>query len=209
WVVTGWPGGSGAIQFSAISILLLGTMGDSAYGAALLFMVGVILDLVITAIVKFAALPGFDPETFIGFSLVLAPCLVPIGALLAQASKPWQVALFTGMTIAFMPILSPIDPITYNPSSFYNNALTVIGGNVAAAFSFSFFPPLSPGFRARRLLALTLRDLRRLAAKGAYRDWFGRCQARLVALPDAATSLQRAQLLAALSVGSDLLQLRD
>jgi hypothetical protein len=42
-----------------------------------------------------------------------------------------------------------------------------------------------------------------------YRDWFGHIGGRLVTIPDAATPLQRAQLLAALSVGSEIIQLRD
>jgi hypothetical protein len=58
-------------------------------------------------------------------------------------------------------------------------------------------------------LALTLRDLRRLATGRAHSDWDGHIRGRLVVLPDAATPLQRAQLLAALSVGSEIIQLRD
>jgi len=54
-----------------------------------------------------------------------------------------------------------------------------------------------------------LRDFRRLAAGRTYRDWFGHIGGRLVTTPDAATPLQRAQLLAALSVGSEIIQLRD
>jgi hypothetical protein len=72
-------------------------------------------------------------------------------------------------------------------------------------------PPLSPAFRTRRLLALTLRDLRRLAKdriSWTAEDWEGRLYGRLAALPDAAEPLQRSQLLAALSVGSEIVQLR-
>jgi Fusaric acid resistance protein family len=72
-------------------------------------------------------------------------------------------------------------------------------------------PPLSPTFRTRRLLALTLRDLRRLATGPIPRtpdDWKGRMHGRLSALPDEAQPLQRSQLLAALSVGIEIIQLR-
>ena len=69
-------------------------------------------------------------------------------------------------------------------------------------------PPLSPGFRTRRLLALTLRDLRGLASGRTREDWEGHVLGRLPALPDEATPLQRAQLVAALSVGGEILQLR-
>jgi hypothetical protein len=57
-------------------------------------------------------------------------------------------------------------------------------------------------------LALTLRDLRRLAAGRTQRDWEDHIGGRLVTMPDAATPLQRGQLLAALSVGSEIIRLR-
>ena len=76
------------------------------------------------------------------------------------------------------------------------------------SLSFRLLPPLSPAFRTRRLLALTLRDLRRLATGRVPGDWEGHIYGRLSAMPDAATPLQRAMLMAALSVGSEIIQLR-
>jgi hypothetical protein len=72
-------------------------------------------------------------------------------------------------------------------------------------------PPLSPETRTRRLLALTLRDVRRLAISPLPPqsvDWQRRMYDRLAALPDEAEPLRRAQLLAALSVGTDINHLR-
>jgi hypothetical protein len=72
-------------------------------------------------------------------------------------------------------------------------------------------PPLSSAFRTRRLLALTLRDPRRLATGSILRSpdgWEGRVYSRLSALPDAAEPLQRSQLVAALSVGTEIIHLR-
>jgi len=72
-------------------------------------------------------------------------------------------------------------------------------------------PPLSPAFRTRRLLTLTLRDLRRLATGPIPRtpdDWEGRMFGRFAALPDQAQPLQRSQLTAAFSLGSEIIQLR-
>ena len=74
--------------------------------------------------------------------------------------------------------------------------------------SFRLLPPLSPAFRARRLLALTLRDLRRLATGRSQPDWEGHLNGRLSAMPNEATPLQRAQLMAALSVGSEIIHLQ-
>ena len=65
--------------------------------------------------------------------------------------------------------------------------------------------------RARRLLALTLRDLRRLAIAPIPRtsgEWESRVYGRLSVLPEEATPLQRGQLLAALSIGREIFRLR-
>src|SRR6266851_2459992 len=85
WIVPAWPGGSLAITFAAIVVLLLGTRADQAYAAALLFTVGVVIDLVLVATVLFAVLPGLHAESFAALSLVIGLVLVPVGALLAQA----------------------------------------------------------------------------------------------------------------------------
>jgi uncharacterized membrane protein YccC len=101
--------------------------------------------------------------------------------------------------------------MSYDTVQFYNAALAIVAGSGAAALSFRLLPPLSPALRSERLLALTLRDLRRLAtaARQPRRDdWEGRMYSRLEALPDQAEPLQRAQLVAALSVGADIIHLR-
>jgi uncharacterized membrane protein YccC len=101
--------------------------------------------------------------------------------------------------------------MTYDSVQFYNAALAIVAGSIAGVLSFRILPPLSPAFRTRRLLMLTLRDLRRIATNPApppREDWEGRMYSRLAALPDAAEPLQRAQLVAALAVGREILELR-
>ena len=48
--------------------------------------------------------------------------------------------------------------MTYDTAAYYNSAMAIVAGVGVAAFSFRLIPPLSPAFRTRRLLALTLRD---------------------------------------------------
>src|SRR3981189_2451436 len=48
---------------------------------------------------------------------------------------------------------------------------TLVGAIAIVLLSFRLLPPLSPAYRARRLLALTLRDLRRLATGRAHSHW--------------------------------------
>jgi uncharacterized membrane protein YccC len=126
-------------------------------------------------------------------------------------TQPWQTAMFTAMAANFVPLLAPANPMSYDTQQFYNAALAIVAGVGAAAFSFRLLPPLSPAFRTRRLLALTLRDLRRLAVGPIPRtphDWEGRMYGRFSALPDQAQPLQRSQLTAAFSLGSAIIQLR-
>ncbi|GLR56777.1 FUSC family protein [Rhizobium indigoferae] len=208
WIVTGWPGGGLAMTFAAIVTLLLAPRSEETYGAAVLFVIGGILDLMLTAIVSFAVLPGLSTHGFAAFSLVMGVCLVPLGTLLKSARQPWQVGLLTAMTMGFVPILQPTNPETYDALLFYNIASAIVAGMGAAALSFRLLPPLSPVFRAHRLLALTLRDLRRLAKGATQGDWESRVIGRLAAMPNEGAPLERAQLLTALSVGSAIVYLR-
>jgi uncharacterized membrane protein YccC len=208
WIVSVWPNGAEAITFATIIVILFAPQADQAYVAAMFVTVGAVLDVVLTAIIAFAVLPGLGTETFVGFSLVIAPCLVAIGALLVHAQQPLQ-TMFTGMTLLFIPLLAPANPMSYDTLQFYNAALAIVAGCSTAALSFRLLPPLSPAFRTFRLLERTLEDLRRVAMGRAPRDWEGHIYARLSAMPDAATPLQRALLMAALSVGSEIIRLRQ
>jgi hypothetical protein len=130
---------------------------------------------------------------------------------MAQSQQPVALAVVTAMAFNFMPVLAPTNQMSYDTAQFYNSTLAIFVGCAAAPLSFRLLPPLSPELRARRLLALTLRDLRRLANGQLalqIEDWQGRVYARIAALPDQAEPLQRARLLAALSVGSEIVQLR-
>jgi hypothetical protein len=72
-------------------------------------------------------------------------------------------------------------------------------------------PPLSPAIRTQRLLALTLADLRRLAKRaspGSQDNWESHGFARLLAMPDQAEPVERAELVAAVAVGTEIVRLR-
>jgi uncharacterized membrane protein YccC len=206
WIITQWPSGALAITFAAIVVILLAPRADEAYASAMSFMLGTSLATVGAAITLFAILPKV--ETFMGFSLVIGLYLIPVGALMAQ---PWQTTTFGPMVANFIPLLAPANQQSYDTVQFYNTALAIFGGCCAAAVSFRLLPPLSPEFRCRRLLSLTLRDLRRLATNRVLpssEDWEARIHSRLVVMPDVAQPLQRAQVVAALSVGSEIMRLR-
>src|SRR3954468_2737309 len=209
WIATAWPNGASTFVFSAIVLLLLSPRGDLAYGGAVAFSLGIVVCIVVAAIIKFAVLPAF--ETFPAFCLAIGLYLVPAGFALACSRQPAAIAVFTAVSVNVMPLLAPTNQMSYDTTQFYNSALSIAAGCVVAPLAFRLLPPLPPALRARRLLFLTLRDLRRHAiARSLARSehWEGLMYARLPALPDQADPLQRAQLLAALSVGSEIIELR-
>jgi uncharacterized membrane protein YccC len=205
WIVTEWPDGALAITFAAIAVTVLIPAADEVYSRAVGFTIGVGLAAVCAAIWLFALLPNV--ETYAGFCMIMALALVPLGATMAQ---PWQTPTFAAMAANFVPLLAPTNEMSYDTVKFYNAAIAIVAGCGIAAMSFRLLPPLSPSFRTQRLLAQTLRDLRRLAIGGVQRAefWQGRIYNRLAAMPDQAPPLERAQLLWALSVGTEIIHLR-
>ena len=208
WVATAWPNGGSAIVFAAVVVLLLGPRGDLAYGA-IVFTLGTAGAALCAAIIKFAVLPGL--VTFPALCAAIGLVLVPVGFAMIWSRQPAVITGFTVWGILFIPLLAPTNPMIYDTEQFYNFALSVFAGCLLAALSFQLLPSVPPTLRVRRLLALTLRDLRRLAIDRlppSSEDWESRIYDRLAALPNQAEPLQLAQLMAALSVGTDIVQLR-
>ena len=137
------------------------------------FMVGPTLGMLLAGIAGFAVLPALS--TFPSFCIALGLFLIPMGFGVSYSRPPF-VAVFTGMPVFFMALLAPANQMNYDTVQYYNSALAVFAGCAAAAVSFRLLPPQSPAIRTRRLVALTLRDLRRLAADPVLRtsdDWEG------------------------------------
>jgi uncharacterized membrane protein YccC len=205
WIVTAWPGGAGAITFVAIITILFSPMADMAYANTASIAVGIVLSVVCAMVVAFAILPAFS--TFAGLSFAIGLVLVPVGTALALGWRPPLVLL---LAATFPTLLAPTNEQIYNTVQFYNTALGVATGAGAALLSFYLVPPLPPAIKARRLLMLTLRDLRRLAAgvgSQTPRDWTRRVYGRLSQMPEQAEPVQRAQLMAALGVGTEIIRL--
>jgi uncharacterized membrane protein YccC len=208
--VTAWPNGASAIVFVAVLVLLLSPKADLAYGGALAFALGIAGAVVCAAVIKFAMLPAL--QTFPTFCAALGLFFLPAGFAMTASRQPIANVVLTAMTFNFNPLLAPTNVMNYDTSQYYNSALAIIVGCGVAPLAFLLLPPLSPAFRVRRLLALTSRDLRRVAIAPVLAtpdDWESRVYSRLTALPDQATPLQRAQLLAALSVGTEIIGLRQ
>jgi len=218
WITTAWPNGATAITFATVTVIFFAPTADQAYAKAASYMVGVCVIAAIAAIIDFAVLPKL--AGFAAFSIALGVVLVPAGALMILT---WPTPMFLAMTFLFVPLMAPANQMTYDTLQFYNASSAIVAGVGIGVLAFRLVPPLSPALRARRLLALTLRDLRRLAiarpppraqAPPAARvprtahDWESLIYSRLSALPDQAEPLQRGALLTALSVGTEIIRLR-
>lgn len=206
WVVTAWPNGIVAVTFAAVTVILFSPREDAGVASAQSFLLGTAITAVLAAVIAFVVLPG--QTTFIGFCLAIGLVLVPAGALSAQS---WRTPVFTAMAANFIPLLGPTNPMSYDTQQFYNTALALLVGVGIAMLGMRLIPPLSPSLRARRLLSLTLRDLRRLARApqpGSITEWESLVYGRLSAMPDEANPLQHARLVTALTVGAEIIRLR-
>jgi uncharacterized membrane protein YccC len=202
WIVTAWPNGANAVVWVAIVVTVYSPQADQAYQTAMGNVMGTVIAAMFAAAMAFAVLPGV--ETFVGFAIVLGLYMVPAGTL---AALPWRRAVFGAMSAWFMALLAPTNPMNYDPQQFYNTTSALLAGIIVGALSFRLILPLSPAYRTRRLLALAVRDLRRLAMQESFPDWEGHIYGRLAALPPEATPLQHAEVLAALSLGTEIIRL--
>jgi uncharacterized membrane protein YccC len=206
WIATAWPNGATAMNFAAAVVLLCSPLEDQAFGGAKMFALSIIVATVLAGIVSFAVLPA--AETFAGFGIAIGLGLVPLGALSAQS---WPGAMFGTIAVLFVAVLAPTNQMTYDTVQFYNSAVAIITGVCSAALAMLLVPPLSPTVRARRVLAFTLHELRRLAAGRIHpltADWEGRAYYRVSGLSAQVEPSQLAQLVATVSIGTEIIRLR-
>ena len=206
WIMTGWPNGATCIVWAAIPVVLFGPRSDSAYTTAVSYLIGATISALCASVVKFALLPMCD--SFAALCVTLGCFLVPVGALGASSKRT---TLFGAMPITFVALVAPANIMTYDTNSFYNAALALTSGAGIAALSFLLLPPLSPALRTRRLMESTLRDLRRIAAGDLprnSREWRRKIYARLIALPDSAEPLRRAEISATAAMATELIRLQ-
>ena len=164
WIVTAWPNGLQAVMFTAITIIVFSPMQDRSIQASLGQGIGTIITATVVAHLKFFLL--VNRETFLGLALVIAIGLVPLGAL---SSLPLYAPYFLPASLNFVPMLSPTNLMTYDVVAYMTTALGLLAGCAAGGFALLLIPHLPLGIQSQRLVDLTIRDLRRLAA--GKRSW--------------------------------------
>jgi uncharacterized membrane protein YccC len=188
------------ITFTAVAVILFSPRAEAAYPSVVEYAVGTALAAGLAAVLGFAVLPSLHGG-FPSLSLMLGCVMVPLGAM---SAGPWLKLAFMAMVTNFLPILAIENQPNYDGERLLNATLAISAGMAAAALSMRLLPPLPPARRTRRLLALTLQDLRRLATGQERVDtaaWISVVSQRLAIMPAQATLEQEAELLAGLSVG--------
>jgi uncharacterized membrane protein YccC len=205
WIVTEWSSGLQAVVFAAVTILILSPMQEKSGKAALGQGIGTGIAAIVVVVIKFVFLPNHDG--FLAFSLILAAALAPLGAL---SSVPLLAPYFTSATLNFVPLLTPTNEMTYDAAAFFNSALGLLSGCAAGGLALLLIPPVSAQIRSRRLVDLSIRDLRRLAAgrRWTLPQWQSRIYGRLIAMPEEAEPIQRSYLVSVLSVGLQVIRLQ-
>lgn len=205
WVATAWPSGPLAIVFTAVATLVFASFGDQARDLARDYTIGVALMAGIGGVLYFGVLPAFS--SFAALMGVLLVLFVGLGAMQAGS---WHSVVFLAMTISSLPLLGVGNPIVYDASAYFNLALAIVSGSAVGALFFVAMPVVPPALRVRRLIALSMRDLRRLMAdrwKPEQDRWTALMARRLEVLPPQATAEDTADLLALYAVGRAALRL--
>ncbi|MFC0239155.1 FUSC family protein [Rhodopseudomonas telluris] len=207
WVATAWPSGPFAIVFTAVATLIFASFGDQARDLARDYTIGVALMVAVGGILYFGILPALS--SFAALMGVLSVLYVVLGTMQAGS---WHSVVFLAMTISSLPLLGVGNPIAYDASAYFNLALAIVVGSAFGALFFVAMPVVPPGLRLRRLIALSVRDLRRVLSRPRPRDrerWTALMARRIELLPPQATAEDTADLIALYAVGRAALRLEQ
>ncbi|QIB36194.1 FUSC family protein [Ancylobacter pratisalsi] len=207
WVVTQWPVGDFAVVFAAIGTLIFGARGDQARLLAQDYALGAALMSVLAGIVYFGVLPALT--SFPALIALLAVLLVPLGMLQLGS---WHGVAFLAMCITCLPLLGVANPIAYDAANYFNLAMAILAGSTVGMVFLAIMPVVGPQMRARRLVGLSVRDLRKLAGGRwtiSRKRWTALLSRRIEALPPQASLEQAGGLMALLALGHAIFHLTD
>ena len=100
-------------------------------------------------------------EGFLAFYLIMAAVLGPSRSTFERAASG---AIRQISHSEFCPPLAPTNEMTYDAATFFNSALEILSGCAVGGLALLLIPPVSTQIRSQRLVDLSIRDLRRLAA---------------------------------------------
>lgn len=206
WIATAWPSGPLAVAFAVVSTLIFASFADEARARAADYTIGVAVMAMLGSLIYFYVLPALS--TFPALMALLFLLYVPFGMM--QVGN-WHSALFLAMSISCLPLLGIGNPVAYDPAGYFNTAFAIFAGSAAGTLFFILLPPPGPEWRARRLIRLSVRDLRRLMRgrrQADARGWRALLTRRLESMPPQASPELHGTLLALLAMGMAIQQLR-
>jgi uncharacterized membrane protein YccC len=156
WILSGWPYGWMMLVMVVPNAGLL-ALRDHPERDAVEFIKGCTAAAAMGWICLVYLLPMTD--SFAGLCLVLGPCLF-LAVMLANRAKTAFIGL--GISVFFLTMLSPTNPMVYDASLYLNGALAMIGGAVLTMVVFRVILPSNPRGHVRAMVRTIRRDIEAL-----------------------------------------------
>lgn len=160
WIMTAWPSGSAFLVIAAVVAALFATRPNPVAGGAG-FLKGGIAAALAAAACNFAILPLVD---------AFLPLAIVLGAFLFVAGLAMRFPRYAGPATAFaflfLDMATPPGLADRTQAvDFFNGAVALVAGVGFGILVFSLVYPANPAAVRERLIAVTRRDLRRLATR--------------------------------------------
>jgi len=158
WILSGWPYGWMMVTMVVPNAGLL-ALRDRPEVDSVDFIKGCTAAVVMGWISLVYLLPLTD--SFAGLCLVVGPCLF-LGSLLA--ANPKAPLLGVGISVFYLTLLTPTNPMVYDANLYLNTALPTIGGAILTMLVFRLVFPGNPRGRVRAMVRTMQRDIQALLA---------------------------------------------
>ena len=145
WIATAWPYGVSALCFVAVTSALFGSVPDQQRGVRHMTL-GHGSGFIVAFLFECFIMPSLD-----GFTLLCA-ALVPflmVGPYIITYSQ-WA-AIGTGYVVFFCAMLSPTNPMLFNPVGILNEGSAALLGTAIAGLVFMTLIPVTGAWQKRRL----------------------------------------------------------
>lgn len=145
WIASAWPYGVGALSFVAVTSALLGSVPDQYRGVRHM-TIGHGSGFVAAFLFECFIVPSLD-----GF-LLLSAALVPFLMLGPYIiAHPKWAAIGTGYVVFFCAMLSPANPMVFNPVGILNEGGAALLGTAIAGLVFMTLVPATGAWHKRRM----------------------------------------------------------
>lgn len=145
WIATAWPYGGSALTFVAITSALFGSTPDQQRGVQHMIL-GHGSGFVAAFLFEVFIMPSLD-----GFMLLcaaMAPFLM-VGPYII--TYPRWAAIGTGYVVFFCAMLSPTNPMVFNPVGILNDGSAALFGTAIAGLVFMTLVPVTGDWQRRRM----------------------------------------------------------